>query len=101
MTAGFAHFALRRQSDDLIYLFDRQPLGTAHGYRRRDADLWITWQAGFGWGAWDAESGDLQGRPWDMDLDGQTEDHPPEGVWVSRKGAKSYVYVLGYVDVEP
>lgn len=96
MTGSFLTFELRRQSGDLVYRFHRQtaPGGLA-GYKREDADLWITFRPGLGWVAWDEEEG-CMGRPWNVPPDQQT-DHPPAGVWVSRKGAKSYVYDLVYV----
>lgn len=40
---------------------------------------------------------DIYGRPWDV-LPVDQGDVPPEGVWVSRKGAKAYVYDLVYLD---
>ena len=36
-------------------------------------------------------------RVWDVAVTHQ-DDYPTEGVWVSRKGEKSYVYVLEYID---
>ena len=37
----------------------------------------------------------ILGRPWDV-LPSEQGDAPPEGIWVSRKGPKSYVYDLVY-----
>ncbi len=89
-------FELRRQSDGLVYRFDRttDTLGR-DGFKRQDADLWIIDHPRHGWiaGSWDSD--DIFGRPW------IPSDHstiaPPEGVWVSRKDAKSYVYDLVYL----
>jgi hypothetical protein len=91
-------FQLRRQSDDLVYTFRRRPLANGDaGYQRQDQDLWITFRQSLGWVAWDEASQTIMGRPWDAPPEDQG-DHPPEGVWVSRKGPKSYVYDLVYID---
>ncbi|WP_375785466.1 hypothetical protein ACE10Z_39210 [Bradyrhizobium sp. Pha-3] len=50
----------------------------------------------WGWVAWDPANRSCTGRPWDV-LPAAQGGHPPEGDWVSRKGAKSYVYSLVYV----
>lgn len=52
---------------------------------------------GLGWIAWDFPSQLVMGRPWDVLPEQQGKDAPPEGIWVSRKGPKSYVYKLVYV----
>ncbi len=97
-TQKWMRFELRRQSDDLVYVFVRKtrPDGTT-GYQGQDQDLWIEHRPGWGWVAWDPESQSCTGRPWDV-LPADQGDHPPDGDWVSRKGAKSYVYRLVYVD---
>ena len=86
-------FELRRQSDDLVYRFEKQHEG---GYKRRDRDLWIVWHPDWGWISTDPETGAITGRPWSIQPADQA-DHPPEGDWVSRKGDRSYVYTLVYV----
>jgi len=95
--AGYERFELRRQGDELVYVFVREtdPRG-AIAYRRLDLNVWIRRDATLGWIAWDKETQACTGRPWDVLPDDQG-DHPPEGVWVSRKGPKSYVYKLVYV----
>lgn len=94
-------FELRRQSDGLVYRFDKttDPAGRV-GFKRRDADHWIIWHDRLGWiaGLWDSD--EVFGRPWDQ-LTPQSPIWPPEGVWVSRKGAKSYVYELVHVTAPP
>lgn len=92
--AGDLTFELRRQSDDLVYRFDRQtrPDGSV-GYKRQDSDLWIERRHGWGWVAWDEATQSCMGRPRNVPPD-QQGDHPPEGDWVSRKGPRSYVYTL-------
>jgi hypothetical protein len=91
-------FELRRQSDDLVYTFVRKRRADGKdGYQRQDRDLWIVCRPEWGWVAWDDASDTCMGRPWDT-LPQQQGDHPPEGVWVSRKGSKSYVYTLAYVE---
>ncbi|MEM8801694.1 MAG: hypothetical protein AAGF55_04090 [Pseudomonadota bacterium] len=41
-------------------------------------------------------SDEVFGRPWNLPPKDQGR-APPEGVWVSRKGAKAYVYDLVYI----
>lgn len=95
---GHQRFELRRQSDGLVYTFvrDQYSDGT-FAYKRQDTDLWIIHRPDWGWVAWDEDSNACMGRPWDT-LPHQQNDHPPEGDWVSRKGSKSYVYTLVYVE---
>ncbi len=99
--ADHKYFELHRQSDDLIYQFDRKPTFEGKiGYQRRDQDLWITYRPEWGWVAYDEESRSITGRPWNVLPKDQTSDHPPEGEWVSKKNGKSYVYLLKYIEVE-
>jgi hypothetical protein len=98
---SFDYFELRRQSDGLVYQFDRRLHDNGcYGYRRRDADLWILRLADHGWVAVDPITGEISGRPWSVSSKDQKE-HRPEGDWVSKKGAKSYVYSLVYNDAHP
>lgn len=93
------HFELRRLHDDLVYYFDRQSRpDEGIGYKRRDQNLWIVFLPEYGWVAMDEETGAITGRPWISLVKDQTEDHPPEGEWVSKKGIKSYVYELKYTE---
>ena len=92
----YDQFELRRQSDNLVYRFDKTKREDGRpGYKRSDADLWIMRSDEFGWAGIDPLSGELAMRPWTVAPEEQT-DHPPEGDWVSRKGPKSYVYSLVY-----
>ena len=94
----FSTFTLSRLSDDLVYTFDRaEHPGGSVGYKRRDRDLWILYQPQLGWVAYDDNRNELQGRPWNVQPAEQESTHPPEGEWVSKKGAKSYVYMLKYI----
>ena len=91
-------FELRRRIDGLVYRFEKatDPVGRV-GFKRSDGDYWIIWHEQLRWiaGSWgDAE---VFGRPWDQ-LGRQCETSPPQGVWVSRKGSKSYVYDLIYLE---
>ena len=90
-------FELRRQLDWLVYTFTRatDERGRA-GFLREDGPYWIVHHATLGWVAADFDSDEIMGRPWDQ-LAPQSPDAPPEGIWVSRKGAKSYVYDLVHV----
>jgi hypothetical protein len=92
------YFELHRLSDDVIYQFDRRTLAEGGiAYQRRDQDLWISYRPGLGWVAYDESSQSVTGRPWNTPPESQPRDYPPEGEWVSKKGAKSYVYELRYV----
>ncbi|MEV6256464.1 isochorismatase family cysteine hydrolase [Nocardia sp. NPDC051911] len=80
-----------RRVDGLTYEFARE--GEMHGfpsYKRVDLDIWCRRLPGFGWVVC-SESGEVSSRPFD---DAGRGDLPPEGVWVSRKGDRSYVYDL-------
>ncbi len=97
MGADKLRFELRRQSDDLVYLFEAATDSDGRaGFKRCDGEYWIIRHESLGWiaGSWDSD--EVFGRPWDQ-LTPQPRSAPPEGVWVSRKGAKSYVYDLVYV----
>ncbi len=88
---------MRRLSDGAIYIFLRAP--DEHGmrrYRRADKNIWMRRHPDFGWVVWDADEDCLMGRPWTAPLS-QQGDTPPEGDWVSRKGANSFVYRLAFV----
>ena len=87
-------FELRRQIDDLIYTFDR--IEGAVGYKRSDGDDWIVYHERLGGIAERQDSEEVFARPWNTPASEQ-ENHPPEEIWVSRKGPKSYVYDLVYV----
>ena len=93
-------FELRRRLDGLVYRFHRDtgPDGQP-AYRREDADLWIVRSDAWGWIAVLPEDGAIAGRPWET-LPHEQGDAPPEGVWVSRKGDKSYVYDLVHLPGE-
>ncbi len=89
-------FELRRRIDSLVYEFDRiKRDDVSVGYKRRDQDLWINWHEELGWVAWDWESENVGGRSWNT-LPKNQSSFPPEGVWVSMKEEKSYVYELVY-----
>ena len=78
-----------RRVDGLTYDFVRD--GDAYGfpsYRRVDLDLWCRRLPNFGWAVCTG-SGEVSSRPFDDPGDG---DLPPEGIWVSRKSDRSYVY---------
>lgn len=84
-----------RHVDGLTYEFVHD--GTEHGfpsYKRVDLDIWCRRLPAFGWAVCDADGG-VSSRPFD---DAGVGDLPPEGVWVSRKGDRSYVYDLVRVD---
>ncbi len=89
---------MHRLSDGAVYRFLPQP-PNAHGhqrYKRADKNVWIVFDADYGWIVWDEEGQALMARPWEAPLKDQGA-APPEGVWVSRKGANSFVYRLVFV----
>ena len=91
-------FELRRQNDGVVYTFvQTMQRDQTIGYKRLDVDLWITKRPDWGWVVWDEESRSCTGRPWNV-LPVDQGDHPPEGIWVSRKDSKAYVYCLVYVE---
>lgn len=90
-----ARFELRRCSDDLVYRFTREMRAGKVAYRREDGPYWIERDPRMGWIA-EGEAGAVAGRPWDV-LPQDQGDAPPQGIWVSLKGAKSYVYELVHV----
>jgi hypothetical protein len=92
-------FELRRHIDDLVYTFDRIADASGQsGFQRRDRpDLWIIYRPDQGWVAIQPEDGGISGRPWSVPPSDQDTTSPPEGVWVSRKDDRSYVYSLVYL----
>ena len=95
---NYNYFELHRLSDNLVYQFDRKELSNGKiAYKRRDQDLWINYKPELGWIAYDEENQELYGRSWNVLPENQHKDHPPEGIWVSRKDIKSYVYELKYI----
>ncbi|WP_082718582.1 MULTISPECIES: O-methyltransferase [unclassified Sphingobium] len=87
----------RREEDGLIYRF--APAGMIEGrpiWRRTDRDLRLQWSRPMGWHVTD-KAGAMLSRPWEVEKERQAG-LPPEGIWVSRKGAKSYVYNLAWED---
>ncbi len=91
-------FELRRLSDDLVYAFARTERADGlAGFKRSDSDLWIIYRPPLGWVAWDDADQAVMGRPWNVMPEDQSPSAPPEGEWVSKKGAKSYVYNLVHI----
>ncbi len=91
-------FELRRRSDNLVYTF-RRVLGSSDPQRfvRLDReDLFIQYDAALGWVALDPKTREVTGKPWNDALR-HNPNQPPQGDWVSKKGARSYVYDLRYV----
>lgn len=80
-----------RKVDGVVYEFVRDDESFGYpSYKRVDLDVWCQRLSDFGWAVCD-DAGVVSSRPFD---DAGRGDLPPEGVWVSRKGDKSYVYDL-------
>jgi len=85
----------RRGLDGLVYLFaPTEPSNGRPRWRRTDLELYLQWTDPRGWVVADP-TGTVLSRPWDIEPDDQGP-LPPQGVWVSRKGDKAYVYDLAY-----
>lgn len=100
MSNEVLRFELRRQSDDLVYRFTRMTRADGSiGFKRADGDYWIARsRTGAGWRgttarrpAWAVRGTCCPGTRADQGA------APPEGDWVSRKGAKSYVHSLTHL----
>jgi hypothetical protein len=89
-------FRLKRPLDGLEYSFSKESgEGKDAIYCRSDSMARIRYDVQFGWSTWDEDNGALAGRVWDV-LPEHQDERPTAGVWVSRKGDKSYVYQLIY-----
>ena len=89
-------FEFRHRIDDAVYRY--HPCELLRGqtaWKREDLDLWVTKVKGHGWVCVDAEF-EIVGIPWAVAVETQGS-MPPAGIWVSRKGDKSYVYELVYL----
>lgn len=71
---------------------DFAQVGSAHGcptYQRvDDVSLWCRNLLGFGWSVC-TDSGQVLGRPFENPGQGAL---PPEGLWVSARGERAYLY---------
>lgn len=92
-------FELHRSIDGLVYVFRRvEGQGDAERFARLDrGNLCIEYDRELGWISRDPESQEVTGRPWN-DQDRHNPRQPAQGEWVSKKGAKSYVYELRYIE---
>ncbi|KYC37391.1 hypothetical protein WA1_48185 [Scytonema hofmannii PCC 7110] len=89
-------FELRRLLDDVVYRYSScEPFQGQLAWKREDLDIWVTLVNGRGWVCVDAEL-EIVGIPWEVTVEQQESSVPPAGIWVSRKGDKSYVYELVY-----
>ena len=58
----------------------------------------MVFRPALGWVVIDPETHEVTGRPWEVAPQDQSERRPPDCDWVSKKGVKSYVYRLRYVE---
>lgn len=90
-------FEFRRRIDAVVYRFcPCESLDGKIAWKREDIDLWVTQITGFGWVCVNSNR-IICGIPWGVALD-QVDELPPAGEWVSKKGDKSYVYDVVYID---
>ncbi|MEM8592476.1 MAG: hypothetical protein AAGF13_08095 [Pseudomonadota bacterium] len=89
-----SRFELRRACDGLVYRFKRCADGTF--VREDNARMVIMRDPNWGWIAVEPDGGGVAGLSFAVATRLQG-DAPPEGAWVSRKSAKSYVYELVHV----
>lgn len=71
--------------------------------REDNASVVIEWDEVFGWSTWNIDENDkrcLSGRVWEVSP-AEQGDYPTQGIWVSRKGEKSYVYEGAFSDDPP
>ena len=88
-------FSLIRRCDGHRYEFLQN--GRAVGrpaFRRADGDYWITFDPDWGWCA-RLDDGTLAGLAWGQRPAHQPKSHPPEGLWISYKEGRSYLYDIG------
>lgn len=95
-TANPGPITCRRLLDNLSYQF--LPVSDASlTWKRKDSDsdsaVLLIKDAKHGWIVTDPLGTLVLGRPWDVEKEDQG-DSPPMGIWVSRKGEKSYVYEM-------
>lgn len=93
-----ATFEFRRLLDGLTYRFEpTSDRDHAPQWRRPGSGLSLAWSEDRGWSIRDHE-GTLLGLPWNASPKDRSA-LPPQGIWVSRKGDRSYVYeaVLVYL----
>jgi hypothetical protein len=89
-------FEFRRRIDAAVYRY--HPCQQFHGqsaWKREDLDLWVTKVSGHGWVCVN-EDLEILAVPWAVAVEAQ-DSVPPAGIWVSRKGDKSYVYEVVYL----
>lgn len=100
-TTSSEHLIFRRKSDGLVYRFSvlLEPSGERPCWVREDKDtIVVQWSDRWGWIVASRQKADapmLLALPWDIHKEEQGE-QPPEGVWVSKLGDKSYIYQLIY-----
>jgi hypothetical protein len=89
-------FEFRRRTDGVVYRYHPcEPLQGELAWKREDKELWVTKLGAHGWVGVNAEL-EILSVPWRIPL-AQQGAIPPSGIWVSRKGDKSYVYELVYL----
>lgn len=93
---GRFRIEFHRCLDGLVYAYE--PAGERQGrpcWRRIDLPLDLLWHDRWGWIGADPQ-GRITARPWEVAKEDQGA-LPPAGIWVSRKGVKSYVYLLKHI----
>lgn len=92
------HFTLRSLTEGRIYTFslwNGPPFKSPIFARTDNCNIKVVFDDDFGWIVRNLNNpSELLGRPWDTPFAQQDSRYPPEGIWVSRKGPKSYVYEM-------
>lgn len=94
MTSLPEFIEFHRVFDGLIYRFQKAVAVTGElRYLREDGQVQLLRHKDYGWIVTDLTEIPLLSRHWTLLPEHQTT-LPPEGDWVSQKGAKSYVYTM-------
>lgn len=95
----YNNFKFNRCIDSVVYYFERcKDRNSYPSWKRVDMDIWLTYIPRKGWCTVDSNN-NVNGKPWDFEVTEQGT-LPPECVWVSKKGNKSYVYDLVHCNQE-
>ena len=88
----------KRRIDGITYCFHPcEPMDGQFAWKREDMNLWIIKMDRFGWVCVDDKKV-IYGIHWGIACSNKDK-LPPVGEWVSKKGGKSYVYDVTYINL--